>query len=87
MVSIVDVLDDGLSSVYTYFDPDRTRQPVSAPTTSSGRSSLARQLGLDYLYLGYWIKDSPKMAYKERFRPLEGRINGIWQLLGDDVLG
>jgi arginine-tRNA-protein transferase len=77
IVSLVDRLADGLSSVYTFFDPE-------PPGAGYGTSSIlwqierCRELGLPYLYLGYWIRESPKMAYKAGFRPIEGLTAGRW---------
>ncbi|HTY04239.1 MAG TPA: arginyltransferase [Rhodocyclaceae bacterium] len=77
MVCIIDVLDDGLSSVYTFFDADR--QGTSYGTYAIlWQLSLCRNLHLPYLYLGYWIKDSRKMAYKAKFKPLEVLRGGQW---------
>lgn len=83
MVSIVDALDDGLSSVYTFFDPD-LRQASFGTYNVLWQIELCRQLQLPYLYLGYWIKASRKMAYKSNYKPLQGLVQGTWQVLSVD---
>lgn len=82
MVSIIDILDDGLSSVYTYYDPDLP-QAGFGTFNILWQIELCRSLELPYLYLGYWIAESPKMAYKSNFRPLQGLINDQWLVLTD----
>ena len=79
-VAVTDFLADGLSALYTFFDPDRTQ---SAPGVYSilWQIELAKKTGLPYLYLGYWISDCRKMAYKIKFRPLELLIDNSWQLI------
>jgi arginine-tRNA-protein transferase len=78
-VAVSDVLDAGLSAVYTFFDPALAKRSLGN-FAILWQVEHARALGLDYLYLGYWIKDCAKMEYKSTFRPLEMLIEGKWVL-------
>jgi|SRR5690554_1511052 len=78
-VAVVDRLEDGLSAVYTFYDPDQ-------PDRGLGNLAVLWELqrceleGLPYLYLGYWVDGCRKMTYKGDFRPQEQLRDGIWQL-------
>jgi leucyl-tRNA---protein transferase len=77
MVSVIDVLDHGLSSVYTFFNPDLTAASLGTYNIL-WQIAQARELQLAHVYLGYWIEQSPKMAYKSRFGPAEILREGVW---------
>ena len=76
-VSVVDILRDGLSSVYTYFDPWESRRSPGV-FAILWQIEQADRLGLHYVYLGYWIKQSRKMSYKISFRPIELYMKDSW---------
>ncbi len=80
MVSIVDKLDDGLSAVYAFYDSSVTGASYGVYNVL-WLVEWCRELGLPYLYLGYWIAESRKMAYKADFQPMEGLLDGDWQLI------
>lgn len=76
-VAVCDVLEDGLSAVYTFFDPDEARRSLGAYAIL-WQIGETRRLGLSSLYLGYWIKQCQKMSYKIAYRPIELLINNEW---------
>lgn len=77
-VAVVDEMLDGLSAIYTFYDPDEGRRAL-------GRFAIlwqierCRERGLPFLYLGYWIRGCRKMAYKADYQPLEVMVNNQWQ--------
>jgi len=82
-VSLTDVVRDGFSMVYTFFDPRQTRRSLGTYMILD-HILHAEELGLPHTYLGYWIKDSAKMDYKRRFTPLEVLDGSQWRRLEDD---
>jgi leucyl-tRNA---protein transferase len=81
-VCLSDVLDDGLSLVYSFFDPKMAANSLGSYMILD-QIELARQVGLPFVYLGYWVPGSPKMDYKARFSGLEIFHDGKWRVLDD----
>ena len=79
-VAVVDELMDGLSAIYTFFDPAEEKRSLGVYAIL-WQIEQTRKLGLDYLYLGYWIRGCQKMAYKSEYRPLELYLNNRWAAL------
>jgi leucyl-tRNA---protein transferase len=76
-VAVLDRLENGLSAIYTYYDPDEAKRSLGTYVIL-WQIQLARDLALPAVYLGYWIRNCPKMNYKTRFRPIELLANGHW---------
>jgi arginine-tRNA-protein transferase len=83
-VCLTDLLDDGLSMVYSFFDPHRPKDSLGTYIILD-HVRIARELSLPYVYLGYWVPGSEKMGYKARFGALEVYKRGQWQPLGDSA--
>lgn len=79
-VAVTDEMERALSAVYTFFDPDEHRRSLGTFGILA-QIQRARELGLDHVYLGYWIKASAKMNYKTQYRPLELLVNRRWTLI------
>ena len=75
---ILDKFDDGYSAVYSFYNPFMTERSLGSYMILD-LINYVNQHNLKYLYLGYWVKNSTKMNYKQRFHPLEGYINHQWQ--------
>jgi len=79
-VAVVDELVDGLSAIYTFFEPEEQKRSLGNYAVL-WQIEKTREMGLHYLYLGYWIRDCQKMAYKSEYRPLDLYVNSRWTSL------
>ena len=77
-IAVVDRLENGLSAVYTFFDPNYEARGLGTLAVL-WQIKEAKSLGLNWLYLGFWIKDCRKMSYKHNYRPIEALIDGHWR--------
>ena len=81
-MALTDILADGLSMVYSFFDPDYSDRSLGTLMILD-HIQRARRMGLPYVYLGYWVAGSPKMEYKQRFRPQERLGPRGWERVTD----
>jgi arginine-tRNA-protein transferase len=81
-VSLTDVLEDGLSMVYSFYDPTDPKSSLGTYMILD-HIEIAREAGLPYIYLGYWVPGSAKMGYKAKFSGLEVYLGGEWQAMRD----
>ena len=83
-LSVCDLPDEGISAVYTIFDPMHEKRSLGTFAIMK-QIEYAKEHNLDHVYLGYWIKQCQKMNYKIRFKPLEGYIDKEWQGIIDQM--
>lgn len=81
-VCLTDVLDDGVSMVYSFYDTELAKQSLGSFVILD-HIRIAQEMGLPYVYLGYWVPGSPKMGYKAQYAPLELFSGGRWQRVDD----
>jgi arginine-tRNA-protein transferase len=81
-VCLTDILDDGVSMVYSFYEPDRPKASLGTYVILD-HIEIARENGLPYVYLGYWVPGSPKMGYKATFSGLEVYLGNSWQKMRD----
>lgn len=81
-VCLTDILDDGVSMVYSFFDPELMRNSLGTFLILD-HVAIARELGLPFVYLGYWVPGSDKMGYKTNFKGVEVYRHGNWEALQD----
>ena len=79
-LAVVDELQDGMSAIYTFFDPEADKRSLGT-FAILWQIERAKALGLEYLYLGYWIRGCKKMSYKSEFRPLELYVKNRWTVI------
>jgi arginine-tRNA-protein transferase len=79
-LAAVDLLNNGLSAIYTVFDPEFEHRSLGT-FAILWQLEEARRRGLPHVYLGYWIRECRKMNYKTRFRPIEALQDGHWQVM------
>ncbi|SEP55091.1 arginyltransferase [Thalassovita taeanensis] len=83
-VCLTDILDDGISMVYSFYTPDRPRDSLGTYVILD-HIRIAQEAGLPYVYLGYWVPGSSKMGYKAKFSGLEVFVGGKWEKMrGED---
>ncbi|MCP4595317.1 arginyltransferase [Neptuniibacter sp.] len=82
-VSVVDMLDQGLSAIYTFYDPSLDKRSLGT-FCILWQIKYSIEQGYQYLYLGYWVKSCRKMSYKIAFKPFELLIDGHWTLIQTD---
>ncbi len=78
-VALTDVLSDGLSMVYSFYDPEIARERSLGTFLILDHIERARRMGLPYVYLGYWVDGARKMDYKRRFLPQERLMQDGWK--------
>ena len=81
-VCLTDILDDGVSMVYSFYDPDRQKASLGTYIILD-HIEIAREAGLPFVYLGYWVPDSPKMGYKAKFSGIELYSGNRWEKMRD----
>ena len=76
-VAVTDRVPDGLSAIYTFFDPALSRRSIGVLAVLA-QIEYCQHNSIPYLYLGYWVRDSPKMRYKTDYRPIELLVRKRW---------
>lgn len=79
-VAVVDLLDNALSAVYTFFDPDYSQYSLGTYAVL-WQIEHAKSLGLEYVYIGFWIKNCQKMSYKTQYQPIQGFKDDYWEII------